>query len=86
MEFDMKKVIEACVQNDVYLEINSAPIRLDLTDKYVRMAKDKGAMFSINTDAHTVDSFEFMKFGIGIARRGWLEKKDILNCKEIKDI
>ena len=86
MEFDMKKVIAACVENNVYLEINSAPIRLDLTDKYVRIAKEKGAKFSINTDSHNTDSFEFMKFGVAMGRRGWLEKKDVLNCKPLKEI
>jgi DNA polymerase (family 10) len=80
MEFDMKKVIAACVENDVYLEINSSPIRLDLTDKYIRIAKEKGAKFSINTDSHSIDHLEFMKFGVAMARRGWLEKKDVLNC------
>lgn len=86
MEFDMKKVIAACVENDVYLEINSNPMRLDLTDKYIRIAKEKGAKFSINTDSHSVDHLEFMKFGVAMARRGWLEKKDVLNCKSLKEV
>jgi DNA polymerase (family 10) len=81
MEFDMEKVIKACVQNKVALEINSQPSRLDLTDKYVRIAKESGAKFVINTDSHSVDNPEFMKFGIGIARRGWLTKEDVLNAR-----
>lgn len=85
MEFDMEKVIEACVQNKVALEINSNPNRLDLTDKYVRIAKDKGAKFTIDTDAHSVDHPEFMKFGVGIARRGWLTKAEVLNTRSFAE-
>ena len=70
----------------IYLEINSSPMRLDLTDKYIRIAKEKGAKFSINTDSHSIDHLEFMKFGVAMARRGWLEKKHILNCKISKEI
>ena len=81
MEFDMEKVIEACVQNKVALEINSNPNRLDLTDKYVRIARAKGAKFVINTDAHGTDHPDFMKFGVGIARRGWLTKEEVLNTR-----
>lgn len=83
MKFDMEKVIEAAVQNKVALEINSNPNRLDLVDKYVRIAKDKGAKFVIDTDSHSVDNPLFMRFGVGIARRGWLEKKDVLNAQPL---
>jgi DNA polymerase (family 10) len=81
MEFDMEKIIEACVQNKVALEINANPNRLDLADKYVRIAKAKGAKFVINTDSHGLEHPEFMKFGVGIARRGWLTKDDVLNTR-----
>ena len=83
MEFDMEKIIEACVQNKVALEINSNPSRLDLTDKYVRIAKTKGAKFVIDTDSHALDHTGFMKFGVGIARRGWLTKDDVLNTRNL---
>lgn len=79
MEFDIERVIDACVSHNVYLEINSHPSRLDLTDKYLRIAKDKGAKFSINTDSHNIRNPEFIKFGVGIARRGWLEPADVVN-------
>jgi len=82
--FDMEKVIDACVANGVALEINSSPARLDLEDRYVRMAKDKGAKFSINTDAHSTNQTENIVFGVGVARRGWLTKADIVNCKSLK--
>lgn len=83
MKFDMEKVIEAAVQNKVALEINSNPNRLDLVDKYIRIAKDKGAKFVIDTDSHSIYNPLFMRFGVGIAKRGWLEKKDILNASPL---
>ena len=86
MEFDMEKVIEACVKNKVALEINANPLRLDLIDKYVRIAKEKGAKFVINTDSHATDQIDFMKYGVGIGRRGWLTKNDVLNTMNFKDL
>ncbi len=85
MEFDMEKVINACVANNVALEINASPMRLDLVDKYVRIARDKGVKFTIDTDSHSVQHPEFMKFGIGVARRGWLEKADVLNTLALEE-
>ena len=86
MEFDMEKVIDACVKNNVAIEINSNPLRLDLIDKYVRIAKEKGAKFVINTDSHDADQVEFMKFGVGIGRRGWLTKEDVINTMNFKNL
>jgi DNA polymerase (family 10) len=86
MEFDMARVIDACVKNNVALEINSNPLRLDLIDKYIRIAKEKGAKFVINTDSHAPDQIEFIKYGVGIARRGWLTKEDVLNTLNLKDL
>ena len=61
------------------LEINSAPQRLDLMDDLVRQALEFGAKFVINTDAHEVSQMENMSYGVSVARRGWAEKKDIVN-------
>ncbi len=84
MEFDMQKIISACVENKVSIEINSNPMRLDLPDVYVKMARDKGAKFVISTDSHDIDQPKFIQFGVGVARRGWLEKGDILNTNSLK--
>ena len=81
MQFDMEKVIDACVANKVALEINANPMRLDLAEKYIRIAKDMGAKFVINTDSHSVDHPSFIEFGVGMAKRGWLTKSDVLNTK-----
>ncbi|MBI4975276.1 DNA polymerase/3'-5' exonuclease PolX [Candidatus Peregrinibacteria bacterium] len=85
MEFDVEKIIDACVSNKVALEINSNPSRLDLSDKYIKTAKDKGAKFVIDTDSHDTDQLQFMYYGVGIARRGWLTKKDVLNARSFKE-
>lgn len=79
MIFDLEKVIDACVKNKVALEINSNPMRLDLPEKYVRIAKEKGAKFVINTDSHNLTNPDFMEYGVGMARRGWLTAKDVIN-------
>jgi DNA polymerase (family X) len=84
MEFDMEKVIDACIANKVSLEINASPSRLDLSDKYLRIAKDKGAKFVINSDSHDTSHPAFITFGVGIARRGWLEPDDVLNTFDFK--
>ncbi len=84
MEFDMEKVIDACVANNVAIEINSSPSRLDLSDKYLKTAKDKGAKFVISSDSHHTSQSEFVTFGVGVARRGWLEPEDILNTFNLK--
>jgi DNA polymerase (family 10) len=85
-EVDLKKVFKAAVDNNVVLEINSQPERMDLKDVHVREAKEIGARFAINTDAHTTTSLNLMQFGIAIARRGWLEKKDVINTYSLKQL
>lgn len=61
------------------LEINSSPDRLDLNDLYVRQAKEMGIKIAINTDAHEIIRMHEIRYGIGTARRGWLEKEDVIN-------
>ena len=84
MEFDMEKIIDACIQNHVAIEINSSPSRLDLPDKFIKIAKDKGAKFVINTDSHSTDQPDLMEYGVSNARRGWLTKDDVLNTKSFE--
>jgi DNA polymerase (family 10) len=86
MNFDMEKVIDACIENKVAIEINSNPQRLDLIYRYIKTAKDKGATFVINTDSHGSEHVNFMQYGINVARRGWLEKINILNTRKLKDL
>lgn len=78
--FDIEAVIDAAKETGTVLEINSFPERLDLKDEHVRLAKKAGCRFSIDSDAHSMKHFEFLRFGVGQARRGWLERKDVVNA------
>jgi DNA polymerase (family 10) len=81
IDFDRGTVFEACAENDVALEIDAQPDRLDLPDIYCREAREAGVRFSIATDAHNTDSLRRMPDGVAAARRGWLEAEDILNTR-----
>ena len=76
---NLEAVIDAAAAHRVALEINAAPSRLDLEPSPVRQARDRGVLLSVNTDAHSIPDLERALFGINVARRGWLEKTDVLN-------
>lgn len=78
-EVDWKKLFTYVLKNNKVLEINSWPTRLDLPDTLVKEAKEMGIRFVIDTDSHAVSHMENMPYGVAVARRGWCEKKDILN-------
>jgi len=61
------------------LEINSSPDRLDLSDRYIRRGKELGVRFAVNTDAHDLHYLDDLQYGVLQARRGWLEKDDVIN-------
>lgn len=77
--FDIERVFDKARRLGVILELNGNPERLDLSDRHVRLAHDKGMKIIISTDAHHPEHFKFMRFGVMTARRGWMEKKDVLN-------
>jgi len=79
-ELDIEKIIRAAKETKTVLELNSYFNRLDLKDEYVRMAKNAGVKISIDSDAHSVSHFQYLELGIAQARRGWLEKKDVINA------
>ncbi|MEA3378529.1 MAG: DNA polymerase/3'-5' exonuclease PolX [Nanoarchaeota archaeon] len=81
---DMDKIFEAAKDYNVALEINSQPQRLDLNAFNIREGLKKGVKFVINSDAHNTGHFDYMHLGVLTARRGWCEKKDILNTKNFK--
>ena len=85
-DLDMQKIIDAAKKTDTFLEINAFPDRLDLKDVHAKLAKERGVKIVIGTDSHTVSTLSFIRFGVATARRGWLEKKDILNTYSVKDI
>ena len=68
------------------LEINGQPDRQDITDVQARRAKELGIPVALTTDAHTPSEFDFMEMAVTVARRGWLTKDDILNCKTYDEL
>lgn len=83
---NLNEIISAAVDYDVALEINASPVRLDLGSLNARRAMEAGAKISIGTDAHGLQHMEFMKYGVGIARRAWLEKKDVINTLSYNEL
>jgi len=79
-DYDMEKVLDACAKHGVAMECNSYPDRLDLKDVYLRMCKERGVKVVISTDAHTTTNLAFIRYGVTMARRGWLEKKNVINA------
>jgi len=79
---DIEAVIEKCAKNNKLLEINAYYERLDLYDIYLRKAKEKNVKFLIGTDAHHLGQLWMIKLGIGMARRGWLTKEDVINTMD----
>ena len=78
-DVDMEAMLQAAAETGTAMEINAYPLRLDLNDIYCKKAKEFGVPVSINTDTHVTYQFDFMTYGIGTARRGWIEKKGVLN-------
>lgn len=85
-EVDMERVMEAAKDNGCFLELNADPNRLDLNDVHCKMAKEMGVKISISTDAHSTSGLDNMRFGVGQARRGWLEKGDVINTHTLKQL
>jgi DNA polymerase (family 10) len=77
--FDLEKVFEAAQKHHVILELNGNPERLDLCDRHVKLARDRGMKIVISTDAHAPEHFTLMRYGVTTARRGWMEKSGVLN-------
>ena len=85
-DIDMEKIMKEAKNNGCFLEINANPDRLDLNDDHARLAKEIGLKVSISTDAHAKSNLRFMKYGVAQARRGWLEKDDVLNTRSWKEL
>lgn len=85
-EVDIDAILDAAKEYRVALELNAQPLRLDLNDIYLRRAKEKGVKIVIGTDSHHTSQKVYMEYGVYIARRGWLEKKDVLNTRTLKQL
>ena len=79
-EADWEEIFKIAAKNNKILEINGYPNRLDLRDDLVRRALEFGVKFMINTDAHALNQMDNMRFGVSVARRGWVEPQDVVNC------
>ncbi len=86
MDLDMDSVIEAALKSGTILEIDAFPDRLDLKDEYVRKCVERGAKLSIDSDAHSVRHLDYLKFGVAQARRGWAERKNIVNAWPVEEM
>jgi DNA polymerase (family 10) len=83
---DMLAVMRKAKERRIALELNAHPDRLDLNEVHCRMAKDEGVLVAIGSDAHGTDGFGVLRYGVGQARRGWLEKKDVLNARPLAEL
>jgi DNA polymerase (family 10) len=85
-DVNVERVIEGALEAGCFLEINGQPDRLDLRDVHARAAKDAGLKLIVNSDAHQIRAQNYVEFGVGQARRGWLTKSDVLNTRTWKQL
>jgi DNA polymerase (family 10) len=83
---DHEKIIDACIANDVVIEINAHPRRLDLDWTWIKIAQEKGAILSINPDAHHIDGYHDVKYGVLAAQKGGLKKQNNLSSYSLQEI
>jgi DNA polymerase (family 10) len=83
---NMKKVIDAAADLGVAIELNANPHRLDIDWRIIHDAKNKSVRISIDPDAHRIEGIDDIRYGIGIARKGWLTKVDVLNCLTVEEL
>ena len=83
---NIAKVIDAAIANRKMIEINGNPSRMDMDRRFWHAASEKGLLCCINTDAHFTDHLHFITAGVNVARKGWLEKKHILNTRTLKEV
>jgi DNA polymerase (family X) len=85
-QIDILAILDAAARNGTWIELNAAPKRLDLDWRWWPRAKEKGVKCVINPDAHRTERLQDLWFGIGIARKGWLTKEDVVNCLPVDKI
>ena len=78
----MEEILDVIAESSAAVEINGDPYRLDMPPEWIREARKRGIKFVISTDAHSVNGMKNLKFGVGIARRGWVRRDDVLNTME----
>ncbi|HLE01925.1 MAG TPA: PHP domain-containing protein, partial [Dehalococcoidia bacterium] len=83
---DLEAVFKKAVEKGKALEINAMPTRLDLKDIHILRARELGAKLLIGTDAHSPEQLDLMRFGVGLARRGWCQTRDIINTWPLEKV
>lgn len=86
MDLDLPRIIRHARERGVFLEVNAQPQRLDLPDIQAQAAKEEGVLLAVNSDAHSRFDFDHLRWGVLQARRGWLEKKDVLNARSLPEL
>ena len=85
-DVDMERVLEAATRTKTAMEINAHPSRLDLNGRWSKRAKELGVKLAINTDAHSTCGLSVMEYGVKTARRGWLERGEVINTLGLADL
>jgi len=83
---DIPAVIEACAEHGTAIELNANPWRLDMDWRWWQLAKRRGVLCAINPDAHRSDQLQYLALGVRLARKGWLEREDVLNTRPLREI
>jgi DNA polymerase (family 10) len=86
LDIDMNRLGSVAAEHDTAVEINATPGRLDLSGHAVKQAREAGATVVIDTDAHATSSFEYVRYGVHTARRGWAEAADVLNTRPAEEL
>jgi DNA polymerase (family 10) len=86
MALDMEKIMAGAKETGAILEINAYPERLDLNDENIRKAVAAGVKMSVGTDAHSIEHLHYLELGVAQARRGWAERKDIINTMSYPEL
>jgi len=86
LDLDVERLARVAAEHDTALEVNANPQRLDLSGRLVQLAIEQGATIAIDTDAHRVDSYDLLRYGVHTARRGWAEVDDVLNAWPVADV
>jgi DNA polymerase (family 10) len=83
-ECDVERILEAIAESRAAIEVNGDPYRLDMEPRWIREARKRKIKFVISVDAHSTGAMNNLKYGVGVARRGWLRKSEVLNTLGVK--
>jgi len=86
ISLDLERIMEVAADTGTVLEVNAYPDRTDLSGAHARLAKEHGVKLAIDTDSHATEQLDYMRLGVGTARRGWLGKGDVVNTKSHEEI